>query len=140
MSGRWLLTIFLAVAAGPAAAAETYKWVDGNGVVNYSSTPPPGKFAGTKVVGERVSVVASDPSLGPAIAAMNARAAQRAQYEEADWQMRQRYLLAARASTPPSSSYGAGYDAYGSAYYPLLYTRSFVVGAVRRPFFSFRHR
>ncbi len=129
MSGRFLV-ILLALAAAPAAAAGTYKWVDENGVVNYSNTPPPEKFAKAKVIGDRVSVVPPDPSLGPAIAAMNARAAQRAQYDEADWLQRQRILLAMRTSYPPNP-YGVGYDPYGGSYYPT-YAPLFVVGAVRQ--------
>jgi hypothetical protein len=134
MSGRCFLVIFLVLAAAaPAVAAGTYKWVDDNGVVNYSNTPPPEKFAKAKVVGERISVVPTDPSLGAVIAAMNARAAQRAQYEEADWQMRQRYLLAmARPSAAPSA-YGAGYDAYAGSYYPVAYVPFFTVRTARHP-------
>ena len=144
MPGRLCLAIFLVAAAAP-AAADTYKWLDAKGVVNYSNAPPPETAARAKRVGERISVVSPDPSLGPAIAAMNARAAQRAYYDEADWQMRQRYLLAARASYPPNayaSAYGTGYDPYAGAYYPVAYAPLFVAGAVRRfspsPFFRRR--
>ena len=138
------MAIFLIAAAAP-AAADTYKWLDANGVVNYSNAPPPETAAKAKRVGERISVVAPDPSLGPAIAAMNARAARRAQYEEADWQMRQRYLLAARASYPANAyagAYGTGYDPYATPYYPVAYAPVFVAGAVRRfsPSPFFRHR
>ena len=143
MAGRLTAALLLILAAAP-AAADTYKWLDANGVVNYSNTPPPETAAKAKRIGERISVVAPDPSLGPAIAAMNARAAQRAYYDEADWQMRQRYLLAARASYPPNAygAYGTGYDPYASSYYPLAYAPVFVVGAVRRfsPSPFFRHR
>ncbi len=136
MNGRLFAAMFLALAVAiPTAAAGTsYKWVDDNGVVNYSNTPPPEKFARAKVVGERISVVPSDPSFGAAVAAMNARAAQRAQYEEADWQMRQRYLLATARPSYPPGAYGTGYDPYGSSYYPLVYAPAFVAGAFRRPF------
>jgi hypothetical protein len=134
MSGRFMsimsILLFLA-AATPAVAAGTYKWVDDNGVVNYSNTPPPEKFAKASVVGERISVVPTDPALGAAIAAMNVRAAQRAQYEEADWQMRQRYLLAtARPSSAPNA-YGAGYDVYAAPYYPVAYVPFFTVRTAR---------
>jgi hypothetical protein len=143
MAGRLSAALFLILAAAP-AAADTYKWLDANGVVNYSNAPPPETAASAKRIGDRVSVVAADPSLGAAVAAMNARAAQRAQYDEADWQMRQRYLLAARASMPPYSgnAYGAGYDSYATPYYPVAYAPVFVTRAVRRfsPSPFFRHR
>ncbi|HEY8067821.1 MAG TPA: DUF4124 domain-containing protein [Burkholderiales bacterium] len=144
MFGRLSMAIFLIAATAP-AAADTYKWLDANGVVNYSNAPPPETAAKAKRVGERISVVAPDPSLGPAVAAMNARAARRAQYEEADWQMRQRYLLAARASYPANAyagAYGTGYDPYATPYYPVAYAPVFVAGAVRRfsPSPFFRHR
>jgi hypothetical protein len=135
MNGRLFAAIFLMLAAAmPAAAAGTsYKWVDDKGIVNYSNTPPPEKFAKAKVVGERLSVLPPDPALNAAVAAMNARAAQRAQYEEADWQMRQRYLLAtARPSYPPANAYGAA-DPYANTYYPLAYVPVFTVRTARHP-------
>jgi Domain of unknown function (DUF4124) len=127
MHRRFFLAVLLTLAAAPAAAAGTYKWVDDKGVVNYSNAPPPAIAAKAQLVAERISVAAPDPSLGAAVAAMNARAAQRARYEEADWQMRQRYLLASRASYPPANP-------YGSSYYPLVYTPGFVIGPARRSF------
>ena len=36
-----ILCVFLLGFAMPAAATPIYKWVDGNGVVNYSTEPPP---------------------------------------------------------------------------------------------------
>ena len=46
------------LAHGPAAGAELYKWVDENGVVNYSNTPPPKTPAGKppSVVEDTISV------------------------------------------------------------------------------------
>lgn len=125
MAARLSLAILLILGgAALPAAADTYKWVDANGVVNYSNTPPPESAAKTQIVAERVSVVATDPALGSAIAAMNARAAQRAAYEEADWQSRQRYMAMAQYSRPYSypadgvyGGYGA-YPVYGVGYYP----------------------
>jgi hypothetical protein len=131
MFGRFLAILLVFGTATPAVAAGTYKWVDDNGVVNYSNTPPPEKFAKAKVVGERISVVPTDPALGAAIAAMNARAAQRAQYEEADWQMRQRYLLATARPGSAPNAYGAGYDAYAAPYYPVAYVPFFTVRSAR---------
>jgi hypothetical protein len=108
------------MAASP-ALAETYKWVDAKGVVTYSDTPPPSMAAKTLVVEERVSVIPPDPSIGPAVAAMQARAERRAQFEEADYLQRQRYMLEAQANYAATACpYGticdAGYAA--PAYYP----------------------
>lgn len=126
--------ILILAAAAPPALADTYKWVDEKGVVNYSNKPPPAAAAKQKVVEERVSVIAPDPSIGPAIAAMEARVARRAQYEEADFLQRQRYLLAAQASYGDSScSYGdcgMGYD--DTVYYPYGYPGVFSAHSVRR--------
>lgn len=126
--------MFLAAAAPP-ALAETYKWVDDKGVVNYSNKPPPAQAAKRQVVEERLSIVAPDPSLGPAIAAMNARAAQKAGYDEADWAMRQRFLLATQANYANASldcPYRAdcGTDYAMPAYY-YAYSGA-VFGAARR--------
>src|SRR4051812_34211334 len=58
----WRL-LALTVALLPAAHAETYKWVDARGVVNYSNTPPPAAAKATQGVAERVSIIESDPAL-----------------------------------------------------------------------------
>ena len=115
------IALILAVAASP-ALAQTYKWVDAKGVVNYSSTPPP-VTAKVQVVGERISVLSPDPSLAPAVAAMEARAERRAKDEEADFARRQQYLLQAQANQAAAGcsydgdcGYGYGYDA--PYYYP----------------------
>jgi Domain of unknown function (DUF4124) len=122
------MLLILAAVALP-ALADTYKWVDEKGVVNYSNAPPPGKAPRAQIVEERISIVTSDPSLLPAIAAMRARADQRAQYEEIDWQQRQRFLLAAQTSYP--QAYGTGNDSYGYSAYPY-YVPAFAVRPARR--------
>lgn len=53
------LTLLLA----PAAQAETYKWIDEHGVVNYSNTPPPAAAKATQGIADRVSTIESDPAL-----------------------------------------------------------------------------
>jgi len=112
------MLLVLAMAAAP-VLAETYKWVDAKGVVNYSSTPPPAAVK-AQVVGERISVLPPDPLLGPAVAAMQARAERRAKDEEADYARRQQYLLQAQANDAAAGCYGGdcgvGYDA--PYYYP----------------------
>ena len=134
------IAIFLifAAAAWPVLAG-TYKWVDENGVTNYSNKPPLGKVSKTQVVEERISVVAPDPSVGWAIAAMRARAARQAQYDEAYWQQRLRYMLAAQTSYP--TAYGMGYGPYTNSYYPYYpyYAPFFAVGSARRFSTSFMH-
>jgi Domain of unknown function (DUF4124) len=113
------LLLVLAMSATP-VLAETYKWVDAKGVVTYSDTPPPSMAAKTKVIEERISVIPPDPSLGPAVAAMQARAERRAQAEEADYARRQQYMLQAQANEAATGCYGGdcsiGYDA--PYYYP----------------------
>jgi len=126
MAGSRLTAILLFLAAAaPPVLAETYKWVDDKGVVNYSNAPPAAKAAKPQLIEERISTIAPDPSLGPAIAAMNARAARRAAYEEADYARRQGYMLAAQASYAGSyCPYGAdcGMDYASPAYYyPYAY-------------------
>lgn len=113
MVGRRFPAIALILAmAAPPVLAETYKWVDAKGVVNYSSSPPPAS-AKAQVVGERISVLPPDPSLGPAVAAMQARAERRAKDEEADFARRQQYQLQVQANQAAADcSYGA-YGAYG---------------------------
>ena len=64
MRVRYLSTLpLLALLAGaPASAAEMYKWVDDNGVVNYSNTPPPKTKSGKPptIVEDRVSTYTPD--------------------------------------------------------------------------------
>jgi len=142
------LTMILALlAATPPALAETYKWVDDKGVVNYSNKPPPAQATKQQVVEERLSVVAPDPALGPAIAAMNARAARRAEYEEADWARRRSLLLASQVSYAGDGadcSYRTNCDRFydlPAYYYPYAYGRAvFNAGAVRRPLHVAHHR
>jgi len=125
MTGRFSpgIVLVLAMAAAP-ALAETYKWVDAKGAVTYSDTPPPSTAAKQKVVEERISVIPPDPTMGPAVAAMQARAERRAKDEEADYARRQQYMMQAQASYAATTCpYGTicdgGYDAPG--YYPYGY-------------------
>jgi hypothetical protein len=97
---------FAAAAAAP-LHAQTYKWVDENGVTNYSNTPPPGNVATTRLVPARVSVVESDPALAEAAAAVRARSERQAELAEAEWLQRQPLMAAAQASAaaPPPPAY-----------------------------------
>lgn len=58
----WRL-LALSLLLAPAAHAETYKWVDERGVVNYSNTPPPAAAKATQGITDRLSIIESDPSL-----------------------------------------------------------------------------
>lgn len=137
------IVLILAMAASPVLAG-TYKWVDAKGAVTYSDSPPPSMAVKSSVVEERVSVIPPDPSIGPAVAAMQARAARRAQDEEADYLQRQRYMLEAQANyaattCPYGSNCGVG---YASAYYPYGYGGwGYRTGGARRgPPYAMHHR
>jgi hypothetical protein len=70
-----------------------------------------------QTIPDRISVVGPDPYFAKAAADMRAREAQRAEYEERDWQRRQQALMYMQ-SVPSFAS--SSYDPYssGSYYYP----------------------
>ena len=115
---RRVLSFAILLCAALPAGADTYKWVDEKGVTNYSSTPPPGA-AKAQVIEERVSVVPTDPALGPAIAEMRVQAARRAEFVELAWLQRQRLM----AEQPSGAQAGdCPYRADCSeSYFPLVY-------------------
>src|SRR6267142_1247891 len=106
-----VLALVLSALAAPLAQAQTYKWVDERGVVNYSNTPPP-KGAKAQPVEDRISVYATDPMLAQAGAVDRRLAAL-----EAEWLQRQQ-LMAYAAAVPPTPVY----DDYrmGSYYSPYI--------------------
>lgn len=122
---RRLLALVLLLAS--AAQAETYKWVDERGVVNYSNTPPPAAAkAGAKPVAERVSTYEPDPSM------QRVAYAPPSAYEvmlQQEWLQRQR-LMAERQNV--QSIYDAAtvepYSTYyrGGYYYPVNTVRPVV--------------
>ena len=124
MPARFCLLIVLALAA-PLAAAQTYKWVDENGVTNYSNRPPPASGAKFVVrnVEDRLSVVPSEPA-GANLAAPAVY--QRLQALEAEWLQRQR-LMATAAAYPPAAPTMYDEARYSYPYVPVV--------AVRRPLF-----
>ena len=99
--------------------AETYKWVDENGVTHYSSTPPAGAVKAT-LIEERVSVMTADPSLQSAIADMRAQALRRQEYVEQEYLQRQRLSIEKDmlAMTIPQCPYRAECD---GGYLPYAY-------------------
>jgi Domain of unknown function (DUF4124) len=120
------LVLLLALGAtATLAQAETYKWVDENGVTNYSNTPPPAGKAKITVqaVQDRLSVIPSEPA-GASLAAPAVY--QRLQALEAEWLQRQRLMATAAAYAPPPPTM---YDEprYATPYVPVV--------AVRRPLF-----
>ena len=123
---RFLLPLALLALAAAPLRAETYKWVDANGVTNYSSTPPAGA-AKAKVIEERVSVVPADASLAPAIADMRAQAKRRAEYVELEWLQRQRLMAEQDARAVPAdycpyrADCDGGYAPYIYPYYGPYY-------------------
>jgi hypothetical protein len=122
---RRLLALILLLA--PAAHAETYKWVDERGVVNYSNTPPPAAAkAAAKAIPERVSTYEPDPSM------QRAAYAPPSPYEvmlQQEWLQRQR-LMAERQNVQtiydnaPVDPYTTYYN--GGYYYPVSRVRPVV--------------
>jgi hypothetical protein len=89
------LLILVLVALAPSAYAQTYKWVDANGVVNYSNTPPPTASNATTVP-DRISNYAPDPSLAQAVDVNR-----RQDTAQTEWLQRQ-WLMAMQQATPPA--------------------------------------
>ena len=117
MRSRLAAALILASAALP-AAAQSYKWVDAKGQVNYSNAPPPHVAGIAEPVEERISVMGMDP-------AVRAWAERKFAAEEADWQARQQaslaqqqYYAAAAPRTAPSYS---SPSRYYTGYYPISY-------------------
>jgi hypothetical protein len=129
------LVLVLATAAMAPVYAQTYKWVDARGVVNYSNVPPPSRPAQAMPIEERVSVVPRDPNLAAATAAAQAQSARLAEYAHQEWLARQQGMLQAQALeamyAPPADympSYWYGYG-YGV---PVVAARAFGRPVVRR--------
>ena len=131
---RVLVLVLAAMAISP-VYAQTYKWVDERGVVNYSNVPPPKRPAQATQIEERVSVIPRDPNLAAATAAAQAQSARQAEYAHQEWLARQQGMLQAQALeamyAPPADyvpSYWYGYG-YGV---PVVAARGFGRPMVRR--------
>ena len=125
MLQRVLATAVIGLLAWAPARAETYKWVDERGVVNYSNSPAPGK--GTRVE-DRLSTYQSPP--------LQAALASRA--PDYEWLQRQRIMAQMAAAKPLPADCGYRVDcsdsywpAYGYAYAPLVAVRASHRGAPR---------
>ena len=125
MTPRLIPALILALAALP-AQAETYKWVDDKGQINYSNAPPPSVAGKAQLVEEQISVMGMDPAVR---AYAERRFAYREQQEELDWQQRQRTMTMQTASP----SYGSDYE---SSYYPMSYYGGYYGAYVRGPYLS----
>jgi hypothetical protein len=123
------VTALLLAAAALPAPAETYKWVDAKGQVNYSNAPPPESAKSGQVVEERISVMGMDPAVR---AWAERRFAEQERAEALEWQRRQQ-ALAVRpqyAVQPASGGYNDSY-AYNDPYYPGYYGGTYYAGHFR---------
>jgi hypothetical protein len=116
-----LLALLLLLA--PAAHAQTFKWVDERGVVNYSNTPPPSVGAAPQPIAERVSTYEPDP-VWRRVAAYSTPTPYEAMQQQ-EWLQRQRLMAEAQnlekalAAAPPVDDFVYSYPLYRSAYgYP----------------------
>lgn len=126
------LVLVLATAALAPAYAQTYKWVDERGVVNYSNVPPPKRPVQATAIEERVSVIPRDPNLAAATAAAQAQSARQAEYAHQEWLARQQGMLQAQALeamyAPPADYIPSYWYGYGYGAVPIVTAR-----AVRAP-------
>ena len=140
MTPRLAAALILAAIALP-ARADTYKWVDEKGRVNYSNTPPPHAAGKAQPVEDKISVMGMDPGVR---AWADRHFADKARAEELDWQVRQQALAAQQYVQPASYSgsdygYGYGYSSpyYGGVFYATSYRRPILgrsmIGNAPRP-------
>ena len=132
----WRL-LALAFLVASAAHAETYKWVDEKGVVNYSNTPPPAAAKAPQAIAERVSTYETDPSLRQAVAYRG-----QSPYElmlQQEWLQRQR-LMAERQNVQTIYENPVDPLYYRSSYPGYYYPVSTVRQVHRRPVASPRWR
>ncbi len=97
--------LLLVSAAASPLRAETFRWVDEKGVVNYSNSPPPAGHArqGVATVEDRVSTYESDPALREPAA--RAAAPDNAELE---WLQRQKYMMQAKLLEDSAAASAAG--------------------------------
>jgi uncharacterized protein DUF4124 len=139
---RLLALAAAALALCAPASAQTFKWVDEKGVVNYSNNPPPAAAASaarkaaqvTEVVEDRLSTYESDPALQrpPAL-----RAPGTPDYAQLEWLQRQRYLMdmaTAQAAAHVDCDYRN--DCRSAYYYPYLSVATIRPARIRPTFFT----
>ena len=121
-----VLLICILVGA-PLAHADTYKWVDANGVVNYSNTPPP-EAGQAQTVADRISSYAVEPVVANPIDVYR-----RLDADQRDWLQRQQLMAMQTVAAPaPAEEY------YAPAYYGIVrarraFTRPLFVTPARTP-------
>jgi hypothetical protein len=98
-----LITLFCGASL---AHADTYKWVDANGVVNYSNTPPP-EAGKAQTIADRVSSYQAEPAVANPIDVYR-----RLDADQRDWLQRQQIMAMQPAAPAPVDDY------YGATYYP----------------------
>ena len=128
------LMLVLATTAAMPLYAQTYKWVDERGVVNYSNVPPPARPVQALPIEDRVSVVPRDPNLAAAAAAAQAQSSRQAEMAHREWLARQQGMMQAQALAamyPPPPDYAPYSYGYGYGAVPLVATR-YVRAPVRR--------
>jgi hypothetical protein len=126
------ILIVALLCGAPLARADTYKWVDANGVVNYSNTPPPevAKSMTPQTVPDRLSSYSTDPVASP-----SSDVSRRLDADQQEWLQRQ-YLMAMQASAAPAPAADympAYYPAYGFVPARRAFTRPAFFTAVKAP-------
>lgn len=131
--------VALALVLTPLAHAQTYKWVDERGVVNYSNTPPTSVAKNMQPVADRISISAPDPRPQRAIAHGPSPYELMAQQE---WLQRQRLMATAQYQQAAYASYPYSDYAYGYPYYygPVFATRVTRATRALRPPHVAHHR
>jgi len=112
------LVVITLLCGAPLAHADTYKWVDANGVVNYSNAPPPDAANGLtpQTVPDRISSYSVDP-----VAANPIDVYRRLDANQQEWLQRQQLMAMQAASAPaPAAEY------YAPAYYGFAPARRLV--------------
>jgi hypothetical protein len=118
------LVFLLATTAMAPLYAQTYKWVDERGVVNYSNVKPPARPAQALPIEDRVSVIAPDPNLAAAAAAAAAQSSRQAEYAHQEWLARQQGMMQAQALAaiyaPPADYMPSYWYGYGAVRAPIV--------------------
>lgn len=104
------LLVITLLCGAPLAHADTYKWVDANGVVNYSNAPPPDAAKGLtpQTVPDRMSSYSVEPVVANPIDVYR-----RLDADQRDWLQRQQIMAMQAAAAPAPVD-----DYYGGVYYP----------------------
>ena len=108
-----------------------------------TAAPAPAPEVKQTIIPDRISVIGPDPYFAKAAADLRAREAQRAEYEERDWQRRQQALLYLQSVPsfasqsydpyPPSWSYATPYYYGGYGYGGYISRVALPIAPVRPP-------